>query len=250
MGSLQVIFASALLYAFLLPGECITGGKEAAAHSRPYMVSLQEEGKHNCGGFLISSQWVMSAAHCFQESTTFKVVLGAHSLSQAEDTKQTFDMAGVYKHPDFNSENYDNDIALIKLSQPVQETSAVKPVKFQRAGGNDPGTDAEVETAGWGALDNLGDRPDKLQEVTVAVIKRPTCSRSNSYGESFTANMLCAGSRRKDTCNGDSGGPLLYKGIVVGITSNGGRSCGSTRKPGLYTIISRYDDWITRTMTQ
>lgn len=53
--------------------------------------------------------------HTLYCSTTFKVVLGAHSLSQAEDTKQTFDMAGVYKHPDFNSENYDNDIALIKV---------------------------------------------------------------------------------------------------------------------------------------
>lgn len=49
---------------------------------------------------------------------------------------------------------------------------------------------------------------------------------------------------------GDSGGPLIYKGIAVGITSNGGRKCGSTRKPGLYTLISHYEDWITQTMSQ
>ncbi|XP_026799800.3 complement factor D [Pangasianodon hypophthalmus] len=250
MGSLQMIFASALFYALLLTGECITGGNEAAPHSRPYMASLQLEGKHNCGGFLISSQWVMSAAHCFQDGNNYKVVLGAHSLSQAEDTKQTFDMAAVYNHPDFKIENYDNDIALVKLNQPVTESDAVKPLKFQRAGGSDPGTDAAVETAGWGSLNNLGSRPDKLHEVTVAVIRRQFCGRSNSYGESFTTNMLCAGKPRKDTCDGDSGGPLIYKGIAVGITSNGGRKCGSTRKPGLYTIISHYDDWITRTMTQ
>ncbi|KAK3554434.1 hypothetical protein QTP70_023036 [Hemibagrus guttatus] len=250
MGSLQVIFASALCYAFLLPGECITGGKESAPHSRPYMASLQLEGKHNCGGFLISSEWVMSAAHCFKDSDNYKVVLGAHSVSQAEDTKQTFDMAAVYKHPDFNTDNYDNDIALVKLSQPVTETDAVKPLEFQRAGGSDPNTDATVETAGWGSLDNLGNRADKLHEVTVAIIKRQICGRSNSYGDSFTTNMLCAGKQRKDTCDGDSGGPLLYNGIAVGITSNGGRRCGSTRKPGLYTIISHYNDWITRTMSQ
>lgn len=48
-------------------------------------------------------------------SENYKVVLGAHSISQAEDTKQTFDMAAVYKHPSFNIDNYDNDIALVKV---------------------------------------------------------------------------------------------------------------------------------------
>ncbi|KAF4090210.1 hypothetical protein AMELA_G00049340 [Ameiurus melas] len=250
MSSLQVIIASALFYVLLPPGECITGGQESTPHSRPYMASLQLEGQHICGGFLISSQWVMSAAHCFQDGNKHKVVLGAHSLSQAEDKKQTFYIVAVYNHPDYNNENYDNDIALVKLSQPVTESDAVKPLKFQRAGGSDPDTDVAVETAGWGSLDNLGRRPDKLHEVTVAVIKSSICGRSNSYGDSFTTNMLCAGKPLKDTCDGDSGGPLLYNGIAVGITSNGGRKCGSKRKPGLYTIISHYDDWITRILTQ
>lgn len=88
-----------------------------------------------------------------------------------------------------------------QLSQPVTETDAVKPLKFQRAGGKNPDTDAAVETAGWGSLNNLGNRPDKLHEVTVAVIKRSICSRSSSYAESFTTNMLCAGKERKDTCD-------------------------------------------------
>lgn len=77
----------------------------------------------------------------------------------------------------------------------------MKPLRFQRSGGSEPGTDASVETAGWGSLDNLGNRADKLHEVTVAVIKRRTCGRSNSYGESFTTNMLCAGKKLKDTCD-------------------------------------------------
>ncbi|KAI4891226.1 hypothetical protein NFI96_034631 [Prochilodus magdalenae] len=249
MGYLRVIFASALLCASLLPGDCITGGKEATPHSRPYMASLQLEGKHQCGGFLISSQWLMSAAHCFQDNTGFKVVLGAHSLSEPEDTKQTFDITAFYNHPDFKSSNYDNDIVLVKLNQPVTETSAVKPVKFQRAGESDPETNAAVDTAGWGA-NHLGERLDKLQELTVPVMPRWQCGRSDYYGEKFTKNMLCAAKRRMDTCDGDSGGPLLYKGTVVGITSNGGKSCGNSRRPGLYTIISHYDAWITTTMTQ
>lgn len=246
MGYLHVSFTLALLYASLLPGDCITGGNEAKAHSRPYMASLQLGGKHQCGGFLISSQWLMSAAHCFQDDTAFKVVLGAHSLSEPEDTKQIFDIAAYYQHPDFNSQNYDNDIVLVKLSQPVTETAAVKPVKFQQAKGNDPETDGAVDTTGWGA-NYLGKRLDKLQELNIDILPRWKC---NTYGVAFTSNMFCSGKPRKDTCDGDSGGPLLYNGVVVGITSNGGRSCGSSRKPGLYTIISHYSTWITSTMEQ
>ncbi|XP_066535547.1 complement factor D isoform X2 [Hoplias malabaricus] len=247
MDYLRVIFASVLLCASLLPGECITGGKEAVPHSRPYMASLQLQGKHICGGFLVSSQWIMSAAHCFQDDTNFKVVLGAHSLSQAEDTKQTFDIAAFYNHPDFNTKNYDNDIVLVKLSSPVTETAAVKPLNFQRTTGNDPDTDASVDTAGWGS-NHRGARPDKLQELTVPVISRFRCVNAYSSVEKVTKNMLCAAKSRMDTCDGDSGGPLLYQGIAVGITSNGVRSCGSSRSPGLYTIISHYDAWITSTM--
>ncbi|XP_051503691.1 complement factor D-like [Myxocyprinus asiaticus] len=252
MKQIRVIFVSVLLFAASLPGECITGGNEAVAHSRPYMASLQWNGKHECGGFLISSQWVMSAAHCFQDGrdSGFKVVLGAHSLSRAEGTKQNMDVSAVYKHPGFSMSNYDNDIALIKLNMPITETDAVKPVKFQREGGDDPEKNAAVDTAGWGSLNNLGRRPDKLQELIITVLERMLCGRADFYGWKFTSNMLCAAEKIKDTCDGDSGGPLLYKGIAVGITSNGGKKCGSSRKPGLYTIISHYTQWIDHTTTQ
>ncbi|KAK2896560.1 hypothetical protein QQF64_005937 [Cirrhinus molitorella] len=247
----RLIFASFLLYAASQTGECITGGSEAVAHSRPYMASLQWNGKHECGGFLISKQWVMSAAHCFQDGRTsgFKVVLGAHSLSDAEGTKQTFE-ATVYNHPKFSISNYDNDIALLKLNKPITDSKAVKPVKFSREADTDPSEPDEVETAGWGSLNNLGGRPDKLQELSITVMKRLLCGRGDYYGIKFTENMLCAADKRKDTCDGDSGGPLLYNDIVVGITSNGGKKCGSTKKPGLYTIISQYTTWIDSTITK
>ncbi|CAM4727377.1 hypothetical protein PO909_019202 [Leuciscus waleckii] len=247
----RLLFVAVLLFAASQTGECITGGKEADAHSRPYMASLQWDGKHECGGFLISSQWIMSAAHCFQNgrASGVKAVLGAHSLSDAEDTKQTYDTT-VYSHPDFSISNYDNDIALLKLEKPITESYAVKSVKFQREEGADPKLSDVVETAGWGSLNNLGGRPDKLQELSITVMSRRDCGRGDYYGSKFTSNMLCAAERRKDTCDGDSGGPLLYKDVVVGITSNGGKKCGSSRKPGLYTIISHYTSWIDSTITE
>ncbi|WP_157178814.1 trypsin-like serine protease, partial [Herbaspirillum rubrisubalbicans] len=127
---------------------------------------------------------------------------------------------------------------------------AVNPVTFQRESSSDPEESDVVETAGWGSLNNLGGRPDTLQELSIKVMQRWLCGRGDYYGTKFTNNMLCAAERRKDTCDGDSGGPLLLKGIAVGITSNGGKKCGSSKKPGLYTIISHYTEWIDSTMTQ
>ncbi|XP_037551500.1 complement factor D [Nematolebias whitei] len=260
-----LLLGSALFLAALIShGEGIMGGREAVPHSRPYMASIQvQEGenlKHECGGFVIADQWVMTAVHCMPNGPNGrKVVLGAHSLSEHESTKQIFDILELYNHPDFSSLNYDNDVALIKLDRPVNISDAVATVSFLRAGGGtnpDPG--AEVETAGWGSLDNLGLRPDKLKEAFIEVLSFSKCRRADYFGRKFTDNMICAhklvqdncgnSPRIVDSCDGDSGGPLLYNGVAVGITSNGGKKCGQIKKPGIYTIISHYTEWIDSTM--
>ncbi|XP_077394320.1 complement factor D [Festucalex cinctus] len=258
-GKTLVVAAGIFLLGLVSFGEAIMGGSEAAAHSRPYMASIQAvEGdamKHECGGFAVADQWLMTAVHCLPAGPNGrKVVLGVHSLSQAEDTKQTFDILELHNHPQFNPDNYDNDIALIKLDRPFNSTEAVKAVAFLRAGGVNPDTNAEVETAGWGSLDNLGNRPDALHEASMGVVSSTRCGRSDYFGRKFTGNMICAHKlcpdpcdgphRIVDSCDGDSGGPLLYNGVAVGITSNGGKKCGQVKKPGIYTIISHYTEWI------
>ncbi|TDG99114.1 hypothetical protein EPR50_G00208940 [Perca flavescens] len=258
-----LVAAAVLVFALISHSEGILGGREAASHSRPYMASIQvpegENLKHECGGFVIADQWVMTAVHCLPTGPNGrKVVLGVHSLSEPEETKQTFDILELYNHPDFSASNYDNDIALIKLDRPFNVSEAVKAVEFLRAGGTNPDTDAVVETAGWGSLDNLGSRPDKLMEVVIEVVNSNRCKRSDYFGRKFTNNMICAHKvcpdpcdqphKKEDTCDGDSGGPLLYNGIAVGITSNGGKKCGQIKKPGIYTIISHYTEWIDSTM--
>uniref|UniRef100_A0A3Q3XLU9 trypsin n=1 Tax=Mola mola TaxID=94237 RepID=A0A3Q3XLU9_MOLML len=254
------MYGNSLSCGCVFSGEGIIGGREAAPHSRPYMASIQvpegESMKHECGGFVIADQWVMTAVHCLPSGRPNgrKVVLGVHSLSEPEETKQIFDILEVHNHPNFDTRNYDNDIALIKLDRPFNETEAVKAVEYLRAGGTNPVTDTEVETAGWGSIDNLGSRADKLKEVVTEVVNPRRCKRGDYFGRKFTDNMLCAHKvchdpcdrpdEIEDSCDGDSGGPLLYNGTAVGVTSNGGKKCGQLKKPGIYTIISHYTAWI------
>ncbi|XP_053701508.1 complement factor D [Synchiropus splendidus] len=260
-----LLVAVAFVFTFFPQGEGIIGGREAAPFSRPYMASIQApEGatlKHECGGFVIADQWVMTAVHCMPSGPNGRqVVLGLHSLTQPEETKQIFNISELYNNPKFNSDNYDNDIALIKLDRPFNQSDAVKAVAFLRAGGANPGVDDDVETAGWGSLDNLGARPDKLKEVVLQVINPRRCGRRDYFGRKFTTNMICAHKvcpnpcdrpyKKEDSCDGDSGGPLLYNGVAVGITSNGGMKCGQLNKPGIYTIISHYTEWIDGVMAQ
>lgn len=88
-----------------------------------------------------------------------------------------------------------------QLNKPVTESDAVKLVKFGREKLSNPLESDTVETAGWGSLNNLGGRPDKLQELSITVMKRILCGRGDYYGVKFTNNMLCAADRKKDTCD-------------------------------------------------
>ena len=73
-------------------------------------------------------------------------------------------------------------------------------MKYLRAGGANPDTGNAVSTAGWGALGNSGEYPEKLMEVDVKIISRDTCFRNDRYGDDFTENMMCAAGSRKDSC--------------------------------------------------
>lgn len=87
-----------------------------------------------------------------------------------------------------------------QLDRPFNATEAVRSLEFLRAGGTNPGTGAAVETAGWGSVDNLGARPDRLKEVVLEVVSAARCRRSDYFGRKFTANMLCAHKVCEEPC--------------------------------------------------
>ncbi|XP_008435038.1 testisin-like [Poecilia reticulata] len=228
----------------------IVGGQDASPGSWPWQVELQLNGQFKCGGSLINKKWVLTAAHCIEDPapSMWKVILGQQN-QRDRDTKTVVErnIGKIIVHPKFSQTTIDNDIALLRLSSPVEFTDYIRPVCLAASGSRfNNGTDSWV--TGWG---NVGEgeplpRPQTLQEVKVPVIGNRQCS---CLLRTVTDNMICAGvlSGGKDSCEGDSGGPMVSKQrsrwIQSGVVSFG-FGCAQPNLPGVYTRVSRYQSWI------
>nr|DBA28392.1 TPA: hypothetical protein GDO54_008769 [Pyxicephalus adspersus] len=211
------------------------------------MVSLQVEHKHLCGGALLNSQWVLSAAHCASENAShvFEAVLGTNSLSDPARTVVTIEKQFI--HPQYNKTTNEHDILLLKLSESVTLSDKVKPIQLQSEDKVIPaGTKCLV--SGWGKIKRTGKKPDLLNEVLVPVISREVCNGRGYYQDEITKNMMCAGTGRQDSCEGDSGGPLVCDKALEAVVSSGFRVCGNARRPGIYTRVNPYIKFIEETM--
>uniref|UniRef100_A0A4X2JXR8 pancreatic elastase II n=1 Tax=Vombatus ursinus TaxID=29139 RepID=A0A4X2JXR8_VOMUR len=235
----------------------VVGGEDVRPNSWPWQVSLQylSSGvwRHTCGGSLIYTNWVLTAAHCISSSGTY-VLVGRQSLSTDEKGSLAISVSKAVVHENWNSNKLSNgnDIALLKLASSVPLTDKIQLGCLPPAGTILPNKYACYVT-GWGRLQTGGALPDILQQARLLVVDYATCSLSSWWGSSVKTNMVCAsGDGVTSSCNGDSGGPLncqISDGHweVHGIVSFGSSlGCNYPQKPSVFTRVSNYNDWINK----
>ncbi|XP_039726358.1 mast cell protease 1A-like [Pteropus medius] len=238
-----------LLLAFLLSPKAeagkIIGGHEAKPHSLPYMAFLRiKSPKHNvCGGFLVSEDFVLTAAHCWGSSIS--VTLGAHNILEQEKTQQVILVTRAIPHPDYNPDTKANDIMLLQLKKKANLTAAVRILSLpRRIAQVKPGMGCSV--AGWGRQGVTTNLSVRLREVELEIQSDKQCN--SHYKDLYdSTTQICVGNPTKiqNSFKGDSGGPLVCNNMAQGIVSYGKKDA---RPPSVYTRISSFLKWIARTM--
>jgi len=227
----------------------IVGGTNSQVNEWPWQAALMYGGNRQfCGGSLIADQYVLTAAHCTEglRASDVSIRLGDHTLSTTSESNQlTRSVSKIINHPNYQGGSEINDIALIKLSSPVNFRTGVWPVCLPPKTPTYANKDATV--TGWGTTSSGGSSSDVLKEVDVRVWSNLECERTQ-YGSAIKDTMLCAGQTGKDSCQGDSGGPLVFKDggnnyDQIGVVS-WGYGCAAPNAPGVYTRVSKYMDWI------
>ncbi|XP_050536354.1 trypsin-1-like [Daktulosphaira vitifoliae] len=231
----------------------IVGGVPTYKHQYPWMVMLTYKGKFYCGGTLINHKYVLTAAHCVHgfDGKNIGARILEHDRSITDEAQHIdFKVKKVIKHKGYSPSSYNNDIALLRLDTEgieLGQTTGINPVCLPVEGKSFAGYEGII--SGWGAKKQGGSSSQILHEVYVPIMSNEDCRKTDYDAKRITNNMMCAGypEGAKDSCQGDSGGPMHIANNsalhVVGVVS-WGEGCALAKKPGVYSRVNRYLNWI------
>uniref|UniRef100_UPI00398EFC69 tissue-type plasminogen activator isoform X3 n=1 Tax=Pristiophorus japonicus TaxID=55135 RepID=UPI00398EFC69 len=246
----------------------ILGGMASDITSHPWQAAIfiyhqrSKDYGFLCGGSLIGSCWVLTAAHCFYDKfkpQDIKVIMGRTFRKEASINDQSLEVEKYFIHEAFDEDTYDHDIALIKLRSKsgycAKVTRQVRTVCLPQEGQHLADW-TECEISGYGRETEYSPFYSKrLKEGIVRLYPANRCTTAHLHNRTVTENMVCAGDTRgtDDACKGDSGGPLVCQTAgrmnLHGIIS-WGIGCGKRDVPGVYTKVSNYLGWIYGHMTK
>ncbi|MGH6789533.1 MAG: serine protease [Pseudolabrys sp.] len=233
----------------------IVGGFKAAPGQWPFQVALLDASTPNnanaqfCGGALIDKLFVVTAAHCVfgSRAAEIDVLTGTQSLAIGGARRH---VAAITIHPGYNDNTLDFDIAVIKLKTAATGIAVSRLVSNVQ---EKPLASAGTKTwvTGWGSTKaSGGGYPKDLYQVGVPIVSTAVCNGKNSYDGEITARMICAGFKNggKDSCDGDSGGPMIVKDSLgrwraqAGIVS-WGDGCAQPNLYGVYSRVAVLSSW-------
>jgi len=246
----------------------IVGGKDAIPYSWPWQVSITRKRNathfgHTCGGSLISNQWILSAAHCFGDTSlgTYQIKLGVYNQFNAnEPGEKILKLSEIHVNPKYATQGPKYDSSVLKLAEPVELTDHISPVCLPtKQDEEQPTGGTGVFLTGWGKI-RAGPSNDptvpigtNLQQLSIPLLSSEKCR--SVVGANRADVLLCFGGpeqKGKSACFGDSGGPAVYQNPAksgqfeqIGVTSFGAGAGGATCQGySIYTKVSSSLDFI------
>ncbi|TMW50336.1 hypothetical protein DOY81_004571, partial [Sarcophaga bullata] len=216
-----------------------------------YLVSLRKEEddtsfgyNHICGGAILNEYLILTAAHCLVQNdgkipvSSLRVVAKTPLRLQSNLDTQILKVKKAVMHSKFSSSSTHNDIALLKLSNPIElDNKWAAAISLPEKRIDDKSV---CIVLGWGKLYLHGPLANQVLYLNVTLLSKNLCKQLiHNFGDA----KLCAfGTYDSNPCSGDSGGPLICDGVLAGIVSYGNQLC--IGMPTVYTEVYRYKNWI------
>ncbi|XP_043641970.1 chymotrypsin-like protease CTRL-1 [Drosophila teissieri] len=236
----------------------IYGGETADIRSHPWMAQILCWGQHFCGGSLISSQFVLTAAHC-QWRFGLKVRLGGYNGTTAMNLCSSdncspagaeIDVKAIFV-PNLYWDYHTYDIALFQLAVPVKYNAQIRPICVMQTSNEGKlrrflNYVSTFNVTGWGKTES-SETSTTLQSASLYHLDRGYCFQI--FDRAIYWPHICAGHSQSSTCTGDSGGPLSAEmtflewkhPILFGVVSYGASNC---REVTVFTNVLHYTNWI------